>query len=119
MMIDLSAVEAEKIGRNPRLFHTAAGRSPSRLAAIGNGGLPEILAAEVTGRSWPTAAGISRFLNGGSSFWAAKSAPPIGEEERDLVRIQTPLMQIMADTVCLIGTQLQQVIGGTDRDTPL
>src|ERR1700676_5292590 len=43
-------------------------------------------------------------------FGAAQSAASMVEGERDSVRIQSALMQINADAVCLVRTQFQQVI---------
>jgi hypothetical protein len=43
-------------------------------------------------------------------FGAAQSAAIMVEGERDSVRIQSPLMQINADTVCLVRTQFQHFI---------
>jgi len=41
-------------------------------------------------------------------FGAAQSAAIMVEGERDSVRIHSLLMQINADTVCLVRTQFQQ-----------
>jgi hypothetical protein len=42
-------------------------------------------------------------------FAAAQSAAIMVEGERDSVRIQSPLMQINADTVCLVRTQFEHM----------
>src|SRR6266542_6900385 len=62
------------------------------------------------GCSWPGAAGSSRFLNCGSSFRATQSATIMVEGEQNPIRIQLPLVQINADTVCLVRRQFQQMI---------
>jgi hypothetical protein len=61
-------------------------------------------------RNWPTPAGISRFLNGGSSFRGCCNRPQLWlKENGDSARSQSPLMQINADTVCLVRTQFWQI----------
>lgn len=66
---------------------------------------PAIFRRSASGRLPP----VSRFLNGGSSFRAAQWAASMVEGERDSVRVQSPLMQINADAICLVRTQFQQL----------
>ena len=58
----------------------------------------------------PTAAGVSEFLNGGFDFSPAHAAASMAEGQQASVPIQSLLMQIDADAVCLVRTQFQQLI---------
>ena len=59
--------------------------------------------------SGPAAAGVSGSLNGRFDFSPAQAAASMAEGQQASAPIQSLLMQINTDAVCLVRTQLQQL----------